>query len=405
MNRKIDLKGLIPSGNELRILLNSKHISEGEINFTLKGKGIFCGSGDKIFSVPLLSATLLTSNEYENIIDKSIARNLKPKNKMSKLELTDNDANWQESLKNLLTPDFNPFLDIPNIEPTKKPILTVIEKNKIKIRYEIKRKDFSKDFINRELDFYGEIFIEKQDADLKLESIYTHTSKETELINRRIGVAIAKKLKDSGITKSDVEDGITFDSFQDIERVRFFKRLTGGLETELRLDNVDEIVISREASITPLPDDPKVSWMNDTVKYMTIDGDRLHNIFLMADEKYYQYYFINNMALTYKYAVNINLGSVKVCFYFSSSSRKKNTFDNKSELIFEIDAIKYENETTISSRNKIKEEISEKIRFMIKNEYEKILNERKNNSAIAIRESSDSEIKDQQYTKDLFGED
>ena len=42
---------------------------------------------------------------------------------------------------------------------------------------------------------------------------------------------------------------------------------------------------------------------------------------------------------------------------------------------------------------------------MIKNEYEKILNERKNNSAIAIRESSDSEIKDQQYTKDLFGED
>ena len=33
------------------------------------------------------------------------------------------------------------------------------------------------------------------------------------------------------------------------------------------------------------------------------------------------------------------------------------------------------------------------------------LNERKNNSAIAIRESSDSEIKDQQYTKDLFGED
>ena len=68
MNRKIDLKGLIPSGNELRILLNSKHISEGEINFTLKGKGIFCGSGDKIFSVPLLSATLLTSNEYENIL-------------------------------------------------------------------------------------------------------------------------------------------------------------------------------------------------------------------------------------------------------------------------------------------------------------------------------------------------
>ena len=36
MENKLDLKGLIPSGNELRVLLNSKHISEGEINNTLK---------------------------------------------------------------------------------------------------------------------------------------------------------------------------------------------------------------------------------------------------------------------------------------------------------------------------------------------------------------------------------
>ena len=52
--------------------------SEGEINNTLKNKGVFCGNSDKTFSVPLLVATLLTSNEYSNIIDKSMARNLKP---------------------------------------------------------------------------------------------------------------------------------------------------------------------------------------------------------------------------------------------------------------------------------------------------------------------------------------
>ena len=115
MENKLDLKGLIPSGNELRVLLNSKHISEGEINNTLKHKGVFCGNSSKTFSVPLLIATLLTSNEYSNIIDKSIARNLKPKSKISKLELSNENANWKEPLKNLFSSDFDIFQDIHNI--------------------------------------------------------------------------------------------------------------------------------------------------------------------------------------------------------------------------------------------------------------------------------------------------
>ena len=323
MENKLDLKGLIPSGNELRVLLNSKHISEGEINNTLKNKGVFCGNGDKIFSVPLLVATLLTSNEYSNIIDKSIARNLKPKSKISKLELSNEDANWKEPLKNLFSSDFDIFQDIPNIEINTKPKLTFIGANKAKIQYEIKRKDFSKDFLNRELDFSGEIIIEKQNDGISLESIYTHTSSETELINRRLGIAIAKELRQSGVTNSDVEERITFDSFKDIERVKFFKRLTGGLGEYLKLDNVNEIVISREGSKTLLPNDPKVSWMNNTVTLMKIDGNRLHDIFLMSDEIYYKYYYIHNMLVTYKYSGASNSGTLKICFFFSSSSRKK----------------------------------------------------------------------------------
>ena len=313
MENKLDLKGLIPSGNELRVLLNSKHISEGEINNTLKNKGVFCGDGDKTFSVPLLVATLLTPNEYSNIIDKSIARNLKPK---------------------------------------------------------------SKNFLNRELDFYGEIIIEKQNDGISLESIYTHTSGETELINRRLGVAIAKELKQSGVTKSDVEERITFASFKDIERVRFFKRLTGGLGEYLKLDNVNEIVISREGSKNPLPNDPKVSWMNNTVTSMKIDGNRLHDIFLMSDEIYYEYYYIHNMLVTYKYSEGVKSGTLKICFFFSSSSRKRSSFDKDAELTFVITGSNYDNQPTASIRKNIENDISEKIRTMIKTEYQKILSER-----------------------------
>ena len=197
--------------------------------------------------------------------------------------MSNEDANWKEPLKNLFSSDFDIFQDIPNIEINTKPKLTFIGANKAKIQYEIKRKDFSKDFLNRELDFSGEIIIEKQNDGISLESIYTHTSSETELINRRLGIAIAKELRQSGVTNSDVEERITFDSFKDIERVKFFKRLTGGLGEYLKLDNVNEIVISREGSKTLLPNDPKVSCMNNTVKLMNIDGNRIHYIFLMSD--------------------------------------------------------------------------------------------------------------------------
>lgn len=401
MSKQIDLKGLIPSGAELRILLNSNHISYGDISSTLKDKGIFCGNSDKIISVPLLTATLLTSDEYAKIIDNSISRSSKPKNKISSLELVGEDVDLNAPLKNLFSSEFNPSEGIPNIEVTKKPNPIFDKNNIVRIGYKIKRIDFSKDFVKREISFEGEVLLQKKDADLKIEFLSTHTSKETETINQRISTAIAKELKNFGVVKSDIESKITFNAFKEIERVRFFKRLTAGQGAFLILDNVNELVISREASTKLLPDDPKVSWMNQTVKYMTIDGDRLHNIFLISDEKYYQYYFIDNMELTYKYEFGINKGQVKIAFFFSSSSRKKD-FDRNSELAFEIVSIKTENETTAIVKKNIENDILEKVRILIKSEYEKIIKER--NQESTVLEGDEKSSKKEQKQPDLFVE-
>lgn len=401
MSKQIDLKGLIPSGAELRILLNSNHISYGEISSTLKDKGIFCGNSDKIISVPLLTATLLTSDEYAKIIDNSISRSSKPKNKISSLELVGGDVDLNTPLKNLFSSQFDPFEGLANIEVTKKLNPIFDTNNIVRIRYEIKRIDFSKDFLRREISFEGEILVQKKDDDLKIEFLSTHTSKETETINQRISAAIAKELKKFGVVKSDIESRITFSAFEEIERVRFFKRLTTGHGAYLILDDVNEIVISREASTNPLPDDPKVSWMNQTVKHMTIDGDRLHNIFLISDEEYYQYYFINNMELTYKYEFAINKGQVKVAFFFSSSSRKKD-FDINSELTFEIISIKTEADTIAVVRKNLENDILEKVRILVKSEYEKIIEER--NQELKVIESIEKSSEKKSKQPDLFVE-
>ncbi len=78
---------LIPTGSELRVLLNSDHISKGEIHGVLKSKGIFVGNYEKAITVPILAATLMIPTEFSRLIEASIDRDSKPKIKVSGLDL------------------------------------------------------------------------------------------------------------------------------------------------------------------------------------------------------------------------------------------------------------------------------------------------------------------------------
>ena len=87
MKQILNSNYLIPLGAELRVLLNSEHVSYGEVHSALKAKGIFSGSNDKSVTVPLLSATLLTPSGYSALIEASVDRDSKPKVKVSALDL------------------------------------------------------------------------------------------------------------------------------------------------------------------------------------------------------------------------------------------------------------------------------------------------------------------------------
>jgi hypothetical protein len=79
MNPGFDINSSIFLGNDLRVLLNSDHISYGEIHNTLKEKGVFIGNNEKSVTVPLLSATLLTPDDFSKLIESSVNRESRPK--------------------------------------------------------------------------------------------------------------------------------------------------------------------------------------------------------------------------------------------------------------------------------------------------------------------------------------
>lgn len=368
---------LIPSGSELRVLLNSEHISYGEVYFALKSKGIFCGKNDKPTTIPLLSSTLLTPSGYVDLIDASVDRDTKPKVKFSALDLTLSDSDWISPLKDIFDSGFLPCENIESVDVVSNPLVIVEGKNKARIPYTINRKDFSKNWLKREIEFSGEIIVERRGNSLRLELSSTHSSKETELINRRITRKVTQVLKEKGITENDEERKITFESFKSVERVRFFKRLTAGLDSKIGKGNVNDMEISLDASAPPLPDDPQVSWMNQTVKRLKIDGDRLNNIFLISEEKYYAYYHVQRMDITYAYSFGTKDGTFRAGFFFSSPNRNRGpAVMQDAEFTFEVLKITHNYTANSEAKKEIAVSISNGLRKMIEIEFDRLAAER-----------------------------
>jgi len=373
MNIALDISSTIVFGTELRILLNSEHISYGEVHATLKEKGIFVGSSEKSTTVPLLSATLLTPSDFSRLIVSSVSRDSQPKVKVSALPLVSTSTNWIDPLKDQLFSKNLADILGKNGEFSISPEVVVKGPATVSIPYTIRRQDFSKDWIQRELYFNGEIIVERRGTSLNLDFVSTHSSKETEAINRRITSRISQILHQANLVKESEPIRITFGSFNNEERVRFFKRLTAGWGKTLGTGNVLDIEVSLDTNGPPLPVDPEIAWMNQSVRRLTIDGDRLNDIFLMANENYYKHYHIQRMDVTFTFEDSANAGESRVSFSFSPTGK----VGVESELTFECIRLGFKNTVNADARKAATEAVQHAIRSLIDAKYEEMLSERK----------------------------
>lgn len=380
----IDLRSSIVSGSDLRILLGSDHLSYGEIHGALKEKGIFVGESDKSITVPLLSATLLTPDNFTRLIENSVSRESQPKVKVAGLDLVAKEVDWITPLKKrLFDESFDMLGDASNVDFVTSPALVVSNANKITIPYQIQRQDFSKDWIQRELSFDAQVTIERQGDELKLEFTSTHSSKETELVNRKITSRIAKVLHGENLVKSDQPISVTFGSLDNEERIRYFKRLTAGNAPCLMHGRVNDIDICLDANGPTLPDDPQVAWMKQTVRRFNVDGDRLNDIFLINDERYYKHYYILRMDVTFPFVVGTNQGECRVTFSFSGSR----SVSSSSELVFEVVRWVHSKSPNADAKKLILSGVQDALRSLIEQKFNLAVSERQKAQEISPAEA------------------
>lgn len=320
--KQFDYEKAMLWGDRLRVLLNSEYISNGEISETLKKKGIFIGSSIKRDTVPLLSACLLTPDEFTKLIEKSFTRESGKKYSSSKLHLTSPEAEWKaEILGNFQSVVGGVELD-DNRGFASEPAISVEPNGDVKIQYSLRVLDFSQDWIEQEIIYPAEILLKSSGDGLKVEVDRFRTSVDTDKINDRLTNAIGKFYKSKGIIKDEKPESINFDNFDNSERIRFFLQLTSINTPEFSFKEIGDFEIIRDQEAGELPKDPKIEWMEGRVTKIKINGKDLGKVFLLKEQKYYPYYFVVKMNATYTFKFGTNIGECGVDFIFSGKALK-----------------------------------------------------------------------------------
>jgi len=359
--KQFDYERAMLWGDRLRVLLNSDHISNGEITETLKEKGIFIGSGEKSDTVPLLSACLLTPNEFTNLVEKSFVRESGKKYSSSKFKLTSSDVDWKTEIQN----NFDSVIEGIKLRDDRvfasEPALSIDPDGNVRITYSVRVLDFSKDWINQEITYLGEILLKQSGNGLEIEVNKSRTSQDTNKLNDAITGAIGKFCKSKGIVTDEKPESILFDDFTNNERIRFFLQLTSVNTPELSFKEIGDFEIIRDQEAGALPKEERIEWMEGHVNKIQIKGSDLGKVFLLKEESYYQYYYLIRMTATYAVKFGTNAGDCGIEFAFSGKTSRD---DNYSGTVFDF-SIERLPRLEEGSKNRVRKDIIQRIQAAI----------------------------------------
>ncbi len=320
--KQFDYERAMLWGDRLRVLLNSDHISNGEITETLKEKGIFIGSTEKADTVPLLSSCLLTPAEFKRLVEKSFIRESGRKYSSCKFKLTSQDADWKMEILN----NFDSVVEGIKLEDDREfvsePAISVDPTRNVRITYSLRVLDFSKDFIEQEIVYPGEILLKQSGSGLEIEVNRFRTSKDTNKLNDGITSAVGKFYKSKGVTTDEKPESILFDDFTNSERIRFFLQLTSVDTPEFSFKEIGNFEIIRDQEAGALPKEQRIEWMEGRVNKIQIKGKDLERIFLLEEAAYYQYYYLVKMTAIYAFKFGANIGECSIEFAFSGKASR-----------------------------------------------------------------------------------
>lgn len=315
---KVDISTWLPFGEQLRVLLSADHISTGDLASLARRKGLFVAEPDRARLIQFLSTTLVQPFEIEKLLDDSVSRESKPKAQPQKVTLTAKDAHWQAAVE-LAQPELASVVEverIPGVSFTREPSIRRINPNHLIISYEIRREDYSRDLLHRELSFKADIAISQNEEALVLDVISTHTAKETDRINDRIISHVMRELKAAGVSKDDAPAKIRLGSFDGNKHIVFLLRLAGPDTVGKEPGQIVDLTIKPNSAQAGAELPPELKLLEGSIRNMRMDGDKLNEISLLANEAYHGVFLMTRVSVEHRFEVDGLRGRCSMIYNF-----------------------------------------------------------------------------------------
>lgn len=353
-----DIDLLLPYGEALRGFLEQPFIAPADLKCTLRSRGIFLNRNEKRETIPVLICLLLGPREFDELREcqsmrednpKTVTRTLPWNSRKSLLEAIPPELKLSE----LIAGDFTNYKIIGS------PLFVPIgnNPNNICCEFQIEREDFSQSWAATKSIFKGKLRLEKNASGTAVKFILTHTAAETKDVNHRFVKDLTERFKRNGDVRREAEiETVLFSSFDNERRIAFFRSLMrdsqpAGFEF-VGMTNFGACPDHQVA----LPGD--VSWMEQKVDGMKINGVALQDIFFLKDDEYHKFFFLYAVEVKFKFDFITTKGTCSIVFEFPDFLPHK---DGRAEFEANIPALSLDSSCTQLNKTAVKEEILRRI--------------------------------------------
>ena len=309
LNIQQENKQILPYGELLRTFLEQSYISPGDLKELLRHRGIFSCNNEKKDTIPILSTTILTPNEFDWLRENQSTKEDNPKVITRTIEIQ-----TEETLLNIIPENIDVSLianpEFANYKVIGSPEFISVNSNPdcVQIDIFVERIDKQKSWANEKNVFPASLEITKIPETNKILIESTFTAKETKTVIGKLTSSLVKSFKDCGyITQEGKLEKIVFASFTNVNRFKFIFAITENLVSSC-LYFVD--IVDAKFSLDEEQELPKdIIWMQKNIKTYSLNGDKLHKTLFLKTENQR---FINLHGVESRFKFNLKFNKQEI---------------------------------------------------------------------------------------------
>ncbi len=353
-----DIDKILPQGEMLRGFMDQSYITKSNLFDVLRMRGVFTYGNDKSETIPILTTSLMSPDEFDFLREQQNTKEDNPK-------IITQHNEWKEDrpIIECLPVDFeiNNILDLEynNYQVSGSPNFVPIDgdPDHVLLDFRVERNDKAKNWTNNINEFSGSLELRKIKDKNQIRIVITHTATETKTVASEASKYIIRHFKNEGYVSKDSEvEKILFSSFTNPNRIEYFWSLTKNSTSSILgfLGIVDLAFSPDKKSVLP----KGIEWMSQKIEDLILKGKSLQDTFFVQDKQYHDYILLYGIDCQFEFNLSGLTGKCVVALGFPDYEKLKN---ENSELEVNVKSVALDGSPKGINRNDTKKLLMKEI--------------------------------------------